>query len=282
MNIIRKGLTGFDLKYLSLIFMVMDHIHYLFQFTGKVPIWFSWVGRMAAPLFLFCFIEGFFHTHDRKKYFLKIYVIAVIMGLIHFGLYNVLSFAKRGDGFIPENAMLSSFAILFVVLQGIEWIKSKNYVKGIIAVVVPIILPYILALSIYQSGNSTISFFANMINFSILPLHTSIADGGTATLLEGLVLYALSHFKNKNIRVYGYGAFILLRNFGLMILLHVPFTFDNLFFYAYEWMSVFSIAFMLLYNGKRGHGNGKFFYYFYPLHVYVLYGLSILIYTVTR
>ncbi|MBO6129664.1 MAG: hypothetical protein J6P79_12325 [Pseudobutyrivibrio sp.] len=286
MNIIRKGLTGFDLKYLALIFMVMDHIHYFFEFTGKVPIWFSWVGRLAAPLFLFCFIEGFFHTHDRKKYFLKIYVIAVIMGLIKFGFYNVLSFARRGDGFIPENAMLSSFAILFVVLQGIEWIKSKHYIKGIIAAVVPIILPYIFALAVYQpttnAGNSTISFFANIINFSILPLHTWIVDGGTATLLEGLALYALSHFKNKNIRVYGYGAFILLRNFGLMMLCHVPFTAYNLFFYSYEWMSVFSIIFMLLYNGKRGQGNGKFFYYFYPLHVYVLYGLSILIYTVTR
>ena len=286
MNIIRKGLTGFDLKYLALIFMVMDHIHYFFEFTGKVPIWFSWVGRLAAPLFLFCFIEGFFHTHDRKKYFLKIYVIAVIMGLIQFGLYNVLSFAKRGDGFIPENAMLSSFAILFVVLQGIEWIKSKKYFIGITAVVLPIVLPYILELAFYQpaisAGKSTTLFFANMINFSVLPLHIRINDGGTATLLEGLVLYALSHLKNKNIRVYGYGAFILLRNFGLMMLFHLPFTAYNLFFYAYEWMSVFSIAFMLLYNGKRGHGNGKFFYYFYPLHVYILYGLSILIYAVTR
>lgn len=286
MNIIRKGLTGFDLKYLALIFMVMDHIHYFFEFTGKVPIWFSWVGRLAAPLFLFCFIEGFFHTHDRKKYFLKIYVIAVIMGLIQFGLYNVLSFARRADGFIPENAMLSSFAILFVVLQGIEWIKSKKYFIGITAVVLPIVLPYILELALYQpaisAGKSTTLFFTNMINFSVLPLHIRINDGGTLTLLEGLVIYALSHFKNKRIRVYGYGAFVLLWNFGLMMLFHVPFTYENIFFYAYEWMSVFSITFMLLYNGKRGQGNGKFFYYFYPLHVYILYGLSILIYTVTR
>jgi hypothetical protein len=65
-----------------------------------------------------------------------------------------------------------------------------------------------------------------------------------------------------------------------MMILNIPFTFENLFFYAYEWMSVFSVIFMLLYNGKRGHGNGKFFYYFYPLHVYVLYGLSFLIYFV--
>jgi hypothetical protein len=50
MNIIRKGLTGFDLKYLALIFMVLDHIHYFFEFTGKVPIWFSWLGRLVANL----------------------------------------------------------------------------------------------------------------------------------------------------------------------------------------------------------------------------------------
>ena len=68
-----KKLTGFNLKYLALVLMVMDHIHYMFEFTGYVPIWFSWLGRIAAPLFLFCLIEGFIHTHDRKKYFKKIY-----------------------------------------------------------------------------------------------------------------------------------------------------------------------------------------------------------------
>ena len=106
--------------------MVLDHIHYFFEFTGKIPIVFSWVGRLAAPLFLFCFVEGFIHTHDRKKYFLRIYLISVVMGAIQFGFYNILSPAVRGDGFFPQNAMLSSFAILFVVMQGIDWIKQKR------------------------------------------------------------------------------------------------------------------------------------------------------------
>ena len=42
-NIKEKGLTGFNLKYLALIFMVLDHVHYFFEFTGKVPIVFSWI-----------------------------------------------------------------------------------------------------------------------------------------------------------------------------------------------------------------------------------------------
>lgn len=84
----RLSLTGFQLKYIALITMVFDHIHYFFDYTGKIPIWFTMIGRLAAPLFLFSVIEGFVHTHNRKKYFLKIYALAILMGLIQFGFYN--------------------------------------------------------------------------------------------------------------------------------------------------------------------------------------------------
>ena len=148
-NLLKKGLTGFELKYPALILMVLDHIHYFFEYTGMIPIWFSWLGRLAAPLFLFCLIEGFTHTHDKKKYFLKIYSLSIIMGLIRFGFYNVLGFAVRGDGFIPANAMLSSFVVLLVVLMGIELIRQKKFLIGILAVVIPVILPYLFIYLIY-------------------------------------------------------------------------------------------------------------------------------------
>ncbi|MEG1873027.1 MAG: TraX family protein, partial [Ruthenibacterium sp.] len=78
----RGGLTGFHLKYLALFLMVLDHIHYFFGFTGKIPVWFSMLGRLSAPLFLFCVVEGFIHTHDRRRYFLRLYAIAVGMGIL--------------------------------------------------------------------------------------------------------------------------------------------------------------------------------------------------------
>ena len=106
----RLSLSGFQLKYIALITMVFDHIHYFFDYTGKIPIWFAMIGRLAAPLFLFCVIEGFIHTHNRKKYFLKIYSLAIVMGLIQFGFYNFLHPLVRPDGFFPQNMMLSSFA----------------------------------------------------------------------------------------------------------------------------------------------------------------------------
>lgn len=85
----QKGLSGFFLKYLGMALMVLDHIEYFFGYTGKIPLFFSMLGRVAAPLFLFCLIEGFTHTRDRRKYFLRIYLISVFMGAVQFSFYNV-------------------------------------------------------------------------------------------------------------------------------------------------------------------------------------------------
>ena len=102
------------------------------------------------------------------------------MGAIQFGFYNVLSFAVRGDGFFPKNGMLSTFAILFVVMQGIDWIREKKFVRGIIAVVVPLILPFIMYYLVFApfvaTENKIGLFLANLVSLSVLPLHSAIVD----------------------------------------------------------------------------------------------------------
>ena len=50
---------------------------------------------------------------------------------------------------------------------------------------------------------------------------------------------------------------------------------------AYEWLSVFAVFFMLLYNGQRGRGLKRLFYIFYPAHVYLLYALSWVVLLIT-
>ena len=47
------GLTGTALKTIALVLMVMDHIHYFFEFTGVVPEWFSMLARLS--MFPTCF-----------------------------------------------------------------------------------------------------------------------------------------------------------------------------------------------------------------------------------
>lgn len=271
----RLSLSGFQLKYIALITMVFDHIHYFFDYTGKIPIWFTMIGRLAAPLFLFTVIEGFIHTRNRKKYFLKIYVLAILMGLIQFGFYNFLHPLVRPDGFFPKNMMLSSFAILLVALQGIAWIQEKKYLKGIPTLLFPLMLPWLMLL-LYLSGQDKPIFtlFINLLNYTVLPTHTSISDGGTWLLLTGIAMY-LCH-KNLKKEVLAFVSVSLVWAL-IAIVLSRP-SFHDLMFKYIEWMEIFAAPLMLCYNGQRGKGSKYLFYVFYPTHIYLLYALSVLFY----
>lgn len=271
----RLSLSGFQLKYIALIAMVFDHIHYFFDYTGKIPIWFAMIGRLAAPLFLFSVIEGFIHTRNRKKYFLKIYVLAILMGLIQFGFYNFLYPLVRPDGFFPKNMMLSSFAILLVALQGIAWIQEKKYLKGIPTLLFPLMLPWLMLL-LYLSGQDkpTFTLFINLLNYTVLPTHTSISDGGTWLLLTGIAMY-LCH-KNLKKEVLAFVSVSLV--WVLMAIVLSRPSFHDLMFKYIEWMEIFAAPLMLCYNGQRGKGSKYLFYVFYPTHIYLLYALSVIFY----
>lgn len=276
-QITTKGLSNFQLKYLAAIFMVLDHIQYFFDFTGKIPLFFSYLGRLAAPIFLFCLIEGFMHTHNRTLYILRIYIVSIGMGLIQFSFYNISSGLVRGDGFFPQNQMLASFSILLFVLQGIEWCKAKRWLKGLCAVLLPIFMPF-LFLPLFQaaSGHSIILFLLNLLSFSILPLHTAIIDGGTITLITGIVFYLF--YPKRKLQAACFGLLCILWDIVRIILLMPELSLMTFFTQAYEWMEIFAVIPMLCYNGTRGNGSKNFFYWFYPVHIYVLYALSCLCY----
>ena len=168
----QRGLSDFALKYFAMVCMILDHIHYFFSFTGKIPLFFSWIGRLAAPLFLFCIVEGFLHTHDRKKYFLRIYAIAVFMGLVQFSFYNIASGLVRPDGFFPQNQMLASFSVLLVVLWGIDRCQKKQWIRGLSAILIPVFLPFLLYGLFAVSEAFSIpygNFLLNLLVYSVLP-----------------------------------------------------------------------------------------------------------------
>lgn len=41
-----------------------------------------------------------------------------------------------------------------------------------------------------------------------------------------------------------------------------------------QWMQVFALPFILMYNGERGPSVKKFFYIFYPIHIWILFVIS--------
>ncbi len=275
-SITQKGLSGFSLKYLAMVLMVLDHIHYFFTYTGKIPVFFSMLGRLAAPLFLFCVIEGFTHTHDRKKYFLRIYLLSIFMGAVQFSFYNIGYALVRPDGFFPQNQMLASFSILIVILQGFELCSGKKWGRGLASIMIPVLLPFAISALMMAFSNPTLNFALNLLAFTVLPCHSYIMDGGTATLIFGVILYLCR--KNRRIQAVAFVTTCLLWDIVRLHFMAPSLGVADFFTVAYEWMEVFAVVPMLCYNGTRGQGSKRLFYWFYPVHVYVLYALSCVLY----
>lgn len=266
-----RGLSASGLKWIALVLMVLDHVHYFFAYTGMVPEWFSMLGRLSAPLFLFCLAEGFTYTRDRKRYFLKVYAIHLLMsGLLFLMICGVL---VRPDGFYPMNGMMTSFSILMVVFQGMDWLAEKRWGPGLAAAILPLAWPILAGL--LMRGVPALQMPLSVLGYTFLPMWNSNADASISVILTGILLYAFR--RNRRTQAGAFAGFMLLYYLGYVGLAvsRLPdFHWTQMFTAYYEWYGVLAALLMLCYNGERGRGPKTFFYVFYPAHIYILYALS--------
>lgn len=71
----RLDLSALDLKLLAMAAMLVDHMGYLLFPTAM---WMRYVGRLAFPIFAFQIAEGWYRTHNREKYTLRLLICAVV------------------------------------------------------------------------------------------------------------------------------------------------------------------------------------------------------------
>lgn len=278
----KKGLDSTQLKTIALVLMVLDHIHYFFEFTGCIPTVFSMLGRLSAPLFLFCTVEGFAHTHDRKRYFIRIWAIGTGMAAIEFFMIYGHMF-RRGDGFYPQNAIFQDLMLLCILWQGMDWIREKKIVRGAIAIAAVVGWPFFIVFLLQTFPQLQSSALFGFVVTSPLPMWMAITDGGWSFLLGGVLLYALRG--NRRVQLTAWALTVFLCDFALifgMACRQDGFVWTQMFTDYYEWFGVAAVLLMLLYNGQRGSGHKQLFYWFYPAHVYLLYGASCLLYNVLR
>ena len=278
----KKGLDSTQLKTIALVLMVLDHIHYFFEFTGCIPTVFSMLGRLSAPLFLFCTVEGFAHTHDRKLYFLRIWAIGTGMAAIEFFMIYGHMF-RRGDDFYPQNAIFQDFMLLCIVWQGMDWIREKKIVRGAIAIAAVVGWPFFIVFLLQTFPQLQSSALFGFIVTSPLPMWMAITDGGWSFLLGGVLLYALRG--NRRVQLTAWALTVFLCDFAPtfgMACRQEGFVWTQMFTDYYEWFGVAAVLLMLLYNGQRGKGHKQLFYWFYPAHVYLLYGASCLVYSLLQ
>ncbi len=219
---------NFTLKIMAIIFMTMDHMYTILPKEFNIPIWFGYFGKLAAPIFFYLAVEGFYYTSSRKKYISRVLSMGLVMVFVDivFKIHNNI-FLSIGFGLL--------------MLSGIELLKNSrqdniNKLKGIVLTVLFFILGLTTEASLYGVGmflifylfrnNKLVTYFVYSL-FSLFPLINFIGPD----FLEAAMLW------------------------------------------DYQWMMIFAIIPISMYNGKLGLNN-RFtkwlFYWFYPLHLIVL------------
>ncbi len=230
------------LKFIACLSMLIDHIGYVL--FPEVQL-FRIIGRIAMPLFAFFIGEGCLHTRDRKKYFLRLFILALICQAVYVGESIITG---SGNGLYLNILFTFSFSVILCSI----FIRSKEedtFKWWLIFAVTAAAFWGMDLLFEYISDSVGVNLHLDYgIEGIMLPLFALTNRGKWQKLIcfaVGLFFFAVSH----------YGLF-------------------NLYF-AFAMIPAVLLCF---YNGQGGKRIFKYFFYlFYPLHLAVIYGVNILI-----
>lgn len=236
-----KGLTTNQLKIIAIIAMLIDHITWAFIPTASIQGQLLHViGRLTAPIMSFFIVEGFFHTRNYKKYFMRMFVFSIVSYLAYqFYEYGELFYGfKVGNPFIvATNSVI--YTLMLGLLTLIIWYKTtwKKWIKVLL-----VIGTCILAIPGDWSIIGVLWVFFMGLN------HGNFKKQMCAFLIIGL-------FFN--------GGLILMGLLGG---------------YEYWWANLCQLGIVLAvpilskYNGRLGKSKNLkwLFYIFYPLHLFIL------------
>ena len=236
----RLQINSFALHIIAMIFMLMDHM-WATVITGNS--WMNWVGRIAFPIFAFMIVEGYFHTGDFKKYIKRLLILALISE-IPFNLMHTASIINP----LSQN-VIWTFLIALFCIRMIERVRTK--------------------------GKKTATFFS-AVGITVLGFLMGFV-GMVDYFGFGVITVLLFYFTHER-KWYNYLIQLAVLYWingiligGMDIPLHIG-TME--FFLSTQTFAIFALPFIWLYNGEQGFHNRAIqysFYYFYPVHIFVLY-----------
>ncbi len=246
----------FDLKIIGLTLMVIDHFHQMFASFGA-PSWIDWFGRPVATIFFFTSVIGFSHTHSKKAYMLRLYISMVLMAFLMNETQSIIGFDQVQ---LVNNIFRDLFVgtIFMAAIDQFAAMRNGKAVKhcflGILLFAIPFIFSFIMIplLSIETTG-----FVQKMMLLITTTLSPAIllAENGLMVLLIP-VMYIF-----RNVR------WAQLLSIAVVALLY---GLNG----STQWLMLFSVIPLSLYNGQKGRGMKYFFYIFYPAHIIILYLLA--------
>lgn len=113
----RVGLTGNALKLIALAAMTLDHIGLML--LPQYP-FLRTIGRLAFPIFAYMIAEGCTYTHNKRKYFLRVFGLGVVCQIGYF-------LAERS----VYQCIMITFSMSVALICLLEWReKQANKILG--------------------------------------------------------------------------------------------------------------------------------------------------------
>lgn len=252
------------LKLFAMLCMVLDHIA---TYIPSTPVWFHWIGRIAAPIFLFCMIWGFSYTHDRKMYMIRMYFCGLFMA----GMDLVCNILVKEPYEPMTNNIFTTFLLIAFIIHILERYQAdaKQGWKWIVCFLLFQVFAYMI--SMFALKNVEIAGIESIVGSAVPSV--MFAEGSINFISMGVIMYFVKGDKKKMYAVFAiFAGLILLSTYGEAANISRLIEKEGC-----QWMMVFAIPFFGLYNGKKGRGLKYLFYAFYPVHILLLYGIGNLI-----
>ena len=268
-----KGFTSFHLKLTAVLTMLIDHIGATVLLEAvrasagrerEILTFVYWtvrgIGRIAFPLFIFVLVEGFFHTRNRLKYFLRLGVFCPVAEIPYDIAFNIKPAALAAGTFFEgksQNVMFTLAIGFFCLWLIFVWWPGYAIMTG-------------RAVPDADGNGRTyaditrkeyVKWFANCILITAAGCYIAYSfhtDYGWAGVL-GIVLCGMLRLLMPEAgREAEKFSFV-----GAMI----PLILQN----SFEAVALVDYFLIDRYNGEKGRSGLKwFFYLFYPAHLLVL------------
>jgi len=265
MNTIKSKmqLSATTLKVLALVLMVFDHVHQMWAYLGA-PMWLKWLGRPVFPIFLFAMAESFYYTRNRKSLLKRLLLASWIMTICNILLQFIL---HNEDVVLMNNAFMTFFVaglyIMFydMFIDGVKAKKAGKIAWAILLCFVPVLtsLPVLWVGSLASNGVFSLQVIRILMAICLMLPNLLFIEGGFFMVVLGVSFYILRKWKFAQIAALAmYSVLMFVLSNGVSI----------------QWIAIFAVIPMVLYNGEKGRGMKHFFYIFYPAHIYLLYIIS--------
>lgn len=238
-NRVFPGISSFTLHIIAMLLMLCDHLWatVLSQYD-----WLTWVGRLAYPIFAFMLVEGYFHTHNLKKYMGRLFFWAILSELP----FNLM---YAGNPFYPfHQNVLWTFLLGLICITIIEKTRQKgNFLMTFIVLLLTALVGYVLG-------------FITMVDYFGFGIWMVLVF----YLFRGRKCWCLL------------GQFVGLWWINVTLIggLSVPIQmFGHEIFIVQQSKACLALVPIWLYNGKQGPNNKIIqtgFYAFYPVHMLIL------------